>query len=171
MGPKKGKAPARDESPYCTPGPSSPAIIRPPPQDTESEEEDRMEYVSRDQFRDFQTQLQSQMQTQMQQIMELIQRSQSPLSSTPTPNPKPTSTDLPSPREDDAGRASIIQAVSTMRKDVGRKLQYKLRSLKISNFADWKEDLLKDARIINAESILINKELNPPDSDELNSAI
>ncbi|THC93999.1 hypothetical protein EYZ11_006508 [Aspergillus tanneri] len=45
MGPKKGKAPARDESPYCTPGPSSPAITRPPPRDTESEEEeDRMEY-------------------------------------------------------------------------------------------------------------------------------
>ncbi|THC87218.1 hypothetical protein EYZ11_013335 [Aspergillus tanneri] len=42
--------------------------------------------------------------------MELIQRSQSPLSSTPTPNPKPTSTALPPPSEDDAGRASIIQA-------------------------------------------------------------
>ncbi|KAA8646783.1 uncharacterized protein ATNIH1004_005458 [Aspergillus tanneri] len=130
-----------------------------------------MEYVSRDQFRDLQAQLQNQ-QTQMQQIIELIQRSQSPLSSTPTPNPKPISTALPPPSEDDAGRASIIQAVSAMRKDVGRKLQHKPRSLKISNFADWKEDLLKDARIINAESILINKELNPPhDSEELNSAI
>ncbi|KAA8642600.1 uncharacterized protein ATNIH1004_011545 [Aspergillus tanneri] len=123
MGPKKGKAPARDESPYCTPGPSSPAIIRPLPRDTASEEEedDRMEYVSRDQFRDLQAQLQNQ-QTQMQQIIELIQRSQSPLLSTPTPNPKPTSTALPPPSEDDAGRASIIQAVSAMRKDVGRKL-------------------------------------------------
>ncbi|THC87248.1 hypothetical protein EYZ11_013307 [Aspergillus tanneri] len=40
----------------------------------------------------------------------------------PTPNPKPMLTDLPLPREDNTGRASIIQAVSAMQKDVGRKL-------------------------------------------------